>query len=518
MMNRGRFGFAGAVLTSALGWGCTGEVSNPSSPGVAATAGGASNNGASSNGASSTGASSAAMPGGGSPQSAGGTTGLSPSAAGGRPTGTAGTAAGAPPISGPPVSPGVVGRVGLAARISKVEYEHSLLDVLGVSLTVAELDAASGGIPDDAGDGVFKHIADKQTSIEQHALAYFQTAHAVAERADVPALSARLGACTQATAECGAATISALGKLLYRRPLAQREVDVMLSVFNAAVSEKLDYAGAVRWTIRALIQAPQFLFRTEDEVSGTAGQARDLSGYELAARLASFLWVSVPDKDLLALAADGSLNKPDVLQAEVTRMLADPKARRLTRTFMADFSRARFASFEGATDEDRFALNESVVETFQDHLWTQRGSMAELFVTKRWVINPRVAELIGITMTGTGLQTGDVSSLPQRVGFLSHPGMIAAMGDHGGGSSVNRGKYLMERSMCRNPAAVPAGLLEDLENFNADTTGLNEHERAAIRKTRPECWSCHTQFEPFAFGFSRFDGSGRYIGEQDAAG
>jgi hypothetical protein len=513
MMNRGRFGFAGALLTSALGWGCTGEVSSSSSPGVTAPAGGVSSNGASSSGVSNT-----ATPGAGAPQSAGGTTGLSPSATGGRPTGTAGSAAGAPPVSGPPDSPGVVGRAGLAARISKVEYEHSLLDVLGVSLTVAELDAASGGIPDDAGDGVFKHIADKQTSIEQHALAYFQTAHAVAERVDVPVLSTRLGACTQTTVECGTAMISALGRLLYRRPLAQREVEAMLGVFNAALIEKLDYAGAMRWTIRALIQTPQFLFRTEDEVSGTAGQARDLTGYELAARLASFLWVSVPDAALLASAADGSLNKPDVLQTEVARMLADPKAQRLTRTFMADFSRARFASFEGATDEDRFALNESVVETFQDHLWTQRGSVADLFVTKRWVVNPRVAELLGITMTGTGLQTVDVSSLPQRVGLLSHPGMIAGMGDRGVGSFVNRGKYLMERLLCRNPIAVPAELLEELENFNADTTGLNEHERAAIRKTRPVCWSCHTQFEPFAFGFSRFDGAGRYIGEQDVAG
>ena len=72
--------------------------------------------------------------------------------------------------------------------------------------------------------------------------------------------------------------------------------------------------------------------------------------------------------------------------------------------------------------------------------------------------------------------------------------------------------------MCRNPAAVPAGLLTELENFNADTTGFNEHERAAVRKTRPECWGCHTQFEPFAFGFSRFDGMGRYVGEMDAEG
>jgi hypothetical protein len=92
------------------------------------------------------------------------------------------------------------------------------------------------------------------------------------------------------------------------------------------------------------------------------------------------------------------------------------------------------------------------------------------------------------------------------------------MGDRATGSFVNRGKYLMERLFCKNPIAVPASLLTELQEFNADTTGLNEHERAAVRKTRPVCWGCHTQFEPFAFGFSRFDGAGRYLGDRDAEG
>jgi hypothetical protein len=199
-------------------------------------------------------------------------------------------------------------------------------------------------------------------------------------------------------------------------------------------------------------------------------------------------------------------------------MLADPKAQRLTRGFVADFSRARFASFEGVTETDRAALDESITATFQDHLWTQKGSIASLFTTTRFVVNPRVAELLGLPMPGSGLMPVDVSMLPQRVGWLAHPGMIAGMGDRATGSFVNRGKYLMERLLCRNPGAVPAGLLTELETFNANTTGFNEHERAAVRKTRGECWGCHTQFEPFAFGFSRFDGAGRYIGEQDAAG
>jgi hypothetical protein len=433
--------------------------------------------------------------------------------------GTAGKpAAGAPGSSGGSAQPGVPSRVGLAARLSKIEYQNSVLDVVGVSLLPEELDAAAGGIPDDAGDGVFKHIADKQTSVEQHALAYFQVAEAVTKRADMTALIARMGTCTEPDATCGAAIVNALGRLLFRRPLDQRELAAMLAVYNVGLTEGLSFADATRWTLLALLQAPQFLFRLERETAGTAGQQRDLDGYELASRLSSFLWVSVPDDALLRAAADQSLLRPEVLAAQVERMLADPKAQRFTAAFATDFSRARLASFEGSTDADRVALNESVIATFQDHFWTQRASISELFTTTRFVVNPVVRQLLGLPAGGTGLETAEVATLPQRVGLMSHPGIIAGMGDRSSGSFINRGKYLMERLLCRNPVEVPPDLATVIEEFNADTTGLNEHERAAVRMSRVQCWGCHSQFEPLAFGFSRFDDAGRYIGEMDAAG
>jgi hypothetical protein len=443
------------------------------------------------------------------------------SSSGGSTVTAGGPSAGAPPASGAggtSSTPPVMSRVGLAARLSKVEYRNSIADVLGVSLLPAELDAAAGGIPDDGGDGVFKHVADKQTSIEQHALAYFQVADAATKRADIPALVARYDVCNEATATCGAAVVRAFGQRLFRRALDQREVDAMLGVFDAALAEDADFVEATRWTLLALLQAPQFLFRTEKETAGTAGQARDLDGHELAAHLAAFLWVSVPDDALLAAAADGSLLRTNVFETPVERMLADAKAQRFTETFAADFSRARLASFEGATDADREALNESVIATFQDHFWKRGGSIAELFTTTRFVVNATVAELLGLPAPGSGLETVDVAGLPQRVGLMSHPGIIAGMGDRVTGSFINRGKYLMERLLCRHPVDVPPDLATVIETFNADTTGLNEHERAAIRMSRPQCWGCHSQFEPLSFGYSRFDGAGRYLGETDAEG
>ncbi len=418
----------------------------------------------------------------------------------------------------PNVPAALQARASIATRLSKPEYANSVLDVLGVGLEDAELDAAVGGIPDDSGDGVFKRFGNSQTSIEQHASAYFETAAAVSERADMATLTATYATCTEATLDCGSAMTAALGRRLFRRALSDRELATFTSVFEAAVAEGEDFQAAMRWTLQALLQAPPFLFHLHGETEGTPDQERALTGPELAARLASFIWVSVPDEELLAAAESGTILEPAGLQTQIDRMLGDAKAQRLTETFVRDFSRAQLASFEGATDELRQALAESVIATFQYHLWEAGRSVAELFTTNEFLVNAPVAELLGVEHSGQGLELVDVSTLPERRGLMTHPGMIAGMGDRDIGSFVNRGKYLMERLLCRNPVAVPAGLLTELEEFNQETTGLSEHERAELRMTRPECWGCHTQFEPLAFGFSRYDGAGRYIGETDTEG
>src|SRR5690606_40847465 len=106
------------------------------------------------------------------------------------------------PTTETPVATDPGARSSIATRLSKPEYTNSIMDVLGVSLTPSELDASTGGIPDDSGDGVFKRFGNSQTSIEQHASAYFETAAAVSERADMAALVSQYASCTEPTAAC----------------------------------------------------------------------------------------------------------------------------------------------------------------------------------------------------------------------------------------------------------------------------------------------------------------------------
>ena len=168
--------------------------------------------------------------------------------------------------------PGVSSRSGLAARLSKIAYANSVSDVLGVTLLPAELDAAAGGLPDDSGDGVFKHVADKQTSGEQHALAYFQVAEAAVQRVDVAALACALRQLHRATTECGPAVIRALGERLYRRPL-ERARWTRCWACTARGSRRSWISSRRRGGHPGSFASPQFLFRTEKERGGTAGAA-----------------------------------------------------------------------------------------------------------------------------------------------------------------------------------------------------------------------------------------------------
>lgn len=420
----------------------------------------------------------------------------------------------------PDPEPELAVRAPLATRISKTEYAWSVYDVLGVELSETELAADNGGLPDDAGDGVFKRFADKQVTFEQHAAGFWALAERVAERVDVEALQGTYGTCGEPELSCVTSLVFALGERLFRRPLSEREQGVYQGVGQAALDAGGAYEAAVKWSLTALLQAPPFVFHLLDETTGAPAQPRELASHELAARLASFIWSSVPDAALLEVAKDGSLTEPATLNAQVTRMLEDPKAKRMTEAFIRDYSRAERASFLDASDADRRALRESIVATFQHLTWEEKRPLGEMFTTTNFLLNGRTAELLGAegAASGAGLSPFDVSSLPERIGLLTHPGVIAGMGDQEIGSFVNRGKFLMERLLCLHPAAVPAALAAALEEFTADTTGLSEHERLALRKTRLECWTCHQQFEPFALGFARFDGAGRYRGEVDEQG
>lgn len=423
---------------------------------------------------------------------------------------------------------------GLAGRLTPAQHANIIRDELGVELDALELAAAGGGIPEEQpSTGLFRNGADGQAASDDYPLAFGRLAAVVAERVDMAQLVATLTPCTDAPATCERSFVAELGKRLFRRPLSEREIDAFSALHASVVAEGLSSEQAQRSVIEAMLQAPPFVFRLEQELSGPVGEKRYLDGFELASRLAFFLWDSTPDAELLALAESGALSGAPsalpVLREQVGRMLADSRAQRMIREFVEDFAGTERAAFSGVTPELRKALLDSMVASVEDHLWQRQGQIQGLFTTTTMRLDPSVATLIGLTPIGDGLQSYDLSASPQRVGWLTHPGFVAGMGDVDVGKIVHRGITLMVKLMCRQPAQLPDGLESTTADFNTMFADLTERQRSEQRRTmalpveeggsnNPTCWGCHSQFEPLAYGFDRFDAAGRYVGEVDAQG
>lgn len=424
-------------------------------------------------------------------------------------------------------------RSGLAGRLTPTQHQNIIHDVLGVEPTQLDPAIAGSGIPQELpSTGLFRNGADGQAAADEYPLAFGRMAAAVAEKVDVAALGAGFGECADDDA-CTLVFISGLGKRLFRRPLSQRETDAFVALHAAVLVEDPSVERARRSVVEAMLQSPAFVFRLERELSGPAGEKRYLDGYELASRLSFFLWDSAPDDELLALADttgfDGSVAALPALQQQLQRMLQDPRARRLTRELVRDFAGTDHARFVGITPALRTSLFESMVATVDQQLWQEQGTLAGLFTTTRMSLDPNAAKLLGLIPAGEGQHIYDVSALPERVGWLTHPGFIAGLGDADQGKLVHRGITLMVKLLCRQPLQLPEGLAATTADFSTKFANLTERQRSDQRRTmalpvaegggnNPACWSCHSQFEPLAYGFNRFDAAGRYVGEVDTQG
>jgi len=434
-----------------------------------------------------------------------------------------------------PVLPGseLSVRTGLAGRLTRDQHAHIVQDVLGVQLTEKERSADGFAVPEEKNStGLFQNAADGQPAGDDYPLAFGRLAAAVAGRVDLAGLGLDAAPCAGEVA-CRIHWIADLGQRLFRRPLSEREQAAFASLHASVVAEGLGDEQAKRSVLEAMLQAPPFVFRLERENAAAIGEKRYLDGFELASRLSFFLWDSAPDAQLRALAEsntlDGSPRSIMVLREQVLRMLDDPRAHRMTHAFIRDFAETERASFAGITPELRAALSESMVASFESHLWQDRGQIKTLFTSTQMALAPSVAALIGITPRSDAIESYAVSALPERVGWLTHPGFIAGFGDADVGKIVHRGISLMVKLMCRQPIRIPDGAIAVAGSFNQAFANLNERQRSEQRRlmakpvaeggsNNPSCWACHSQFEPLAYGFNRFDAAGRYLGEVDATG
>lgn len=400
---------------------------------------------------------------------------------------------------GPDAPPPLEPLTPVVRRLTKDELIHTVEDTFGLELTASD----RALIPDDRPLEGFVNIATGQTTLPEHVQAYAELARRVAGSNEAAAFMARFD-CDAEPSTCAADVVRGAGAVLFRAPPAEDTVARYAAVFDAAIGEGYDASEAARFTLEAMLQAPELLYRLENE-TGSDG-VRTVGGHEMATRLSYLMWASAPDEGLRAGAAAGDLDTASGVLAAAERLLTDrDKLHRALDRFIIDWSGlASIPDDDGLKDE----LTQATAR-FYERFVDGDGDLLEVWTEPSAVLTPELARARGLAPEGPGLRAYDLSDDPEGRGLLAQPGVIAGMTNADGGAIVARGLFLQRQLFCGESPDPPASLQASIDAFAAEQPeDASERQIADTRLQRNECAACHAAFDPLAYGFERFDHRG----------
>ncbi len=312
---------------------------------------------------------------------------------------------------------------------------------------------------------------------------------------------------------CAQKIIGRLAHQAFRRPVTDEELAPLMGFYEKG-QKVAGFEAGVREAIAAILVSPYFLYRVE----GPAEQGtRALTDVELATRLSFFLWSSLPDEELLTLAEKGQLSQPEVLKAQVHRMIADPRGISLTRDFAFQWlniakmdtivpSAALFQNASGVYDP-RPALKKEL-ELFMDSILRADRPVTDLLTSDETFINEQVALIYGYTdIRGNGFHKVTLKD-PNRFGLLGKGAVLMTTANPNRTAPVLRGAWIMERILGTPPAVPPPNvpdLGEAIKNKPATV-----REQTEIHRRNAACASCHAVMDPLGFALENFDTVGAY--------
>ena len=319
-------------------------------------------------------------------------------------------------------------------------------------------------------------------------------------------------------APCARQILSALARRAYRRPVTGRDLAPLVAFYEEGRRAGGFEAGVER-ALRALLVSPDFLFRVVSDPPGAEpGTPYRLSGLELASRISFFLWSSLPDDELLEVAEAGGLEDPAILEAQVRRMLADPRSEALARNFAGQWLRLR--NISGALPSDVLfpdfgeSLRQDFVretELFFDSILREGRSVIDLLTADHTFLNERLARHYGIPgIYGSDFRRVSLADGNRR-GLLGQGSILTVTSYPDRTSPVGRGKWVLENVLGTPPPPPPPNVPE-LEP--AEDTGrvLAMRERMEQHRENPVCASCHRVMDPLGLALENFDAIGRWRG------
>jgi len=315
---------------------------------------------------------------------------------------------------------------------------------------------------------------------------------------------------------CAGQILAALARRAYRRPLADEDRSTLLAFFRAGRTEGGFEAG-IGLALERMLVGPEFLFRVEHEPPGAkAGTPYRISDVELASRLSFFLWSSIPDEELLALAEGGRLRDPATLERQVRRMLADARASALTTNFAAQWLHLRHLGI-AAPDLERFPyFDENLREAFRtetelffESVLREDRSVLDLLTAGDTFVNERLALHYGIPgVYGSHFRRVRLAN-GTRGGLLGHGSILTVTSYSNRTSPVVRGKWILDNILNAPPPPPPANVPE-LRPRDAQGQVLSMRAQMEQHRSNPACAGCHKVMDPLGFALENFDGIGRW--------
>ena len=316
---------------------------------------------------------------------------------------------------------------------------------------------------------------------------------------------------------CVTEILSRLGRLAYRRPLLSEDLEVLLEFYQDGRAEG-GFESGIQVALERMLAAPDFVFHIEPEpVDLTPGTPYRIGDLELASRLASFLWSSIPDDELLDVAIDGSLRDPDVLREQVNRMLADSRTIALVENFFEQWLALRGLRTAMPDEETYREFDESLRNAFErettlfleSQVREDRGVL-ELLSADYTYVNERLARHYGLpNVYGSRFRRVKVSDNSQRGGLLGHGSVLLTTSMPTRTSPVLRGKWLLT-SILGTPPPPPPPDVPALSQRREDGEVASVRELLEVHRQNPICASCHAQIDPLGFALENFDAIGAW--------
>jgi Protein of unknown function (DUF1592)/Protein of unknown function (DUF1588)/Protein of unknown function (DUF1585)/Protein of unknown function (DUF1587)/Protein of unknown function (DUF1595) len=322
---------------------------------------------------------------------------------------------------------------------------------------------------------------------------------------------------------CSQTILLTLLKHAYRRPATFAELKTLVEFYQQGRSGGGSFDDGIEAALQRVLVDPEFVYRSELEPAGLAtGKSYHVSDLALASRLSFFLWSSIPDDELIDLAAQGKLKDPAVLDTQVRRMLADPKSEALIDNFTGQWLGVRSLKtsepvvnlFPDFDDNLRSAYQHEI-ELFFGSIVRQDRSILDLLTANYTFVNERLAKHYGIPNI-YGSQFREVTLPPEldmRRGLLGKGALLTQTSNAARTSPVTRGKWFLQTFMGVSPPDAPPNV-PTLKEQPVDSTGNSKpptmRQTMEAHHTNPVCASCHKIFEPIGLALENFDAVGAW--------